>query len=272
MADIKDVATTIKNALAADPGRDLEFLARLFEDNSISDSGNGSEVANRLTTILAASSDGTNNGVTHFAGIYTGCKDLGFRTEFKDPWPGLSDNQVGHFTTAVDMGFRPLQTFALVPWWVSALMRIANPDSTVDAEDVCERLIIGHEQVPDNAPDALKKQAKSAEDSEIARFEQALSTVTRDLNQNPHASLSALRGIRVGTGQGNSMQDLQLSLFGFKLGKMIRAGTINNRSYAARWIRSNIGGVNDSAPVGDVGDRPDTDTTPPPFPSMPMPM
>lgn len=68
------------------------------------------------------------------------------------------------------------------------------------------------------------------------------------------------------------MQDLQLSLFGFKLGKMIRAGTINNRAYAARWIRSNIGGVNDSAPVGDVGDRPDTDTTPPPFPSMPMPM
>ena len=74
MADIKDVATAIKTALATDPGRDLEFLARLFEDNSITDTGKGSELANRLTTILAASADNKNNGVTHFSGIYAGCK------------------------------------------------------------------------------------------------------------------------------------------------------------------------------------------------------
>ena len=63
MADIKDVATAIKTALATDPGRDLEFLARLFEDNSITDTGKGSELANRLTTILAASANNKNNGV-----------------------------------------------------------------------------------------------------------------------------------------------------------------------------------------------------------------
>jgi hypothetical protein len=34
----------------------------------------------------------------HFAGIYAGCKDIGFRTEFKDPWRG--------FSRAVRAGFR----------------------------------------------------------------------------------------------------------------------------------------------------------------------
>ena len=65
MADIKDVAASIKQALGGWDDRDLEFLARLFEDDSISDTGTGNELAKRLTTILAASSDGTNNGVSN---------------------------------------------------------------------------------------------------------------------------------------------------------------------------------------------------------------
>jgi hypothetical protein len=252
MADIKDVATSIKQVLGGWDDRDLEFLARLFDDNSISDTGTGNELANRLTTILAASADAKNNGVTHFSGIYAGCKDLGFRTEFKDLlWPVQSGNQVGHFTTAVDMGFRPLQTFALVPWWAAALLRTANPAPGVAAEYVCERLIIGHEQVADNDPNANDKAAKTADDSEIALFEKALSTVTPDLKQNPQTSLSILKGIRVGSGQGNSIQDLHLSLFGFKFGQMIRAGTINTRSFAAKWIRSNIGGVDREGVIDD---------------------
>jgi hypothetical protein len=180
MADIKNVATSIKQALGGWDDRDLEFLARLFEDNSISDTGTGNELANRLTTILAASSDGSNNGVTHFAGIYAGCKDLGFRTEFKDPWPGLSDNQVGHFTTAVDMGFRPLQTFAALPWWARAAVFLGTSGDfqAYAPEDICIRLIIGHEQVADNAPDALKKQAKSADESEVALFSSLTAATT----------------------------------------------------------------------------------------------
>src|SRR5262249_16807532 len=114
-ADIKIVAAAIKTELAGDDDRDLEFLARLFEDDRIIDTGAGNELVNRLNTILAASSDGSNNGVTHFAGIYSGVTDLGFRKAFKDPFPGKSDNQVGHFTTAVDMGFRPMQTFTILP-------------------------------------------------------------------------------------------------------------------------------------------------------------
>jgi hypothetical protein len=162
----------------------------------------------------------------------------------------------------VDMGFRPFQTYVLVVV-AAQLVGLALPPEPLlvtlipsGAENICIRLIIGHEQVADNATLAFGRQAISADESEIALFSKALSTVTPDLNQNPHTSLAALKRIRVGMGQGNSIQDLHLSLFGFKFGQMIRAGTINTRAFAARWIRSNIGGVADRGVVIDDGIQP----------------
>jgi hypothetical protein len=250
MAEIKDVATSIKQTLGGRGDCDLEFLAQLFEDNTVSDTGSGNELANRLTTILAASSDGTNNGVTHFAGIYQGCRDRGFRTDFKDPWPGASDNQVGHFTTAVDMGFRPMQTFGALPWWARAVSRLFPRSIFVSdswnqqftADDISIRAIIGHEQVADDAPNANHEAVNSATEHEVTLFQNALGTVTSALNQDPNTTRTALNGIRIGSGRGNSMQDLLLSCFGYRFGQMIRSGTINDRPYAAKWIRSNIGG------------------------------
>jgi hypothetical protein len=237
--DIKVVAADIKKELASDDDRDLEFLARLFEDDRISDTGSGNELTNRLNTILAASTDGSNAGVTHFAGIYAGVTDLGFRKAFKDPFPGKSDNQVGHFTTAVDMGFRPFLTFSIVPKIVRDLVNDGTPFPK--DETICVRLIIGHEQVGDDATLAFIQQAASPINSEISRFFDALITVTASPNQDIDRSRVALLGIRIGTGQGNSFQDLHLSLFGFKFGTMIRKKQITTRSDAALWIRTNIG-------------------------------
>ena len=41
-------------------------------------------------------------------GLQTGISfhDTGFAADFKDPWPS-SDNQVGHFLTAVGLSFNP---------------------------------------------------------------------------------------------------------------------------------------------------------------------
>jgi hypothetical protein len=239
-AAIDVVAADIRKELAGDDDRDLEFLARLFEDERIIDTGTGNELVNRLNTILAASTDGSNNGVTHFAGIYAGLTDLGFRRAFKDPFPGKSDNQVGHFTTAVDMGFRPLQTFAILPVLVRAEI-VARLPGLAHEEIVCVDLIIGHEQVADNAAQAQVRQALSPTAGEIRRFFAAVPVVTESPNQGTEQSRSALSGIRIGTGQGNSFQDLHLSLFGFKFGTMIRLGTITTRKDAALWIRTNIG-------------------------------
>jgi hypothetical protein len=240
--DIKTAADNIKKELAGDDDRDLEFLARLFEDDNIIDSGPGNELQSRLETILGASSDGSNNGVTHFAGIYAGVTDLGFRTAFKDPFPGKSDNQVGHFTTGVDMGFRPQRTFSVMPKVVQDLV---NGDSTPTAfpkdEIICVRLIVGHEQVADNATLAFLRQAESPTNKEILQFFTALQTVNENPNQTISISAGALIGIRIGSGQGNSFQDLHLSLFGFKFGTMIRQARITTRTAAALWIRTNIG-------------------------------
>jgi hypothetical protein len=240
-ADIKVVAADIKKELAGDKDRDLEFLARLFEDDRIIDTGTGNELVNRLNTILAASSDGSNHGVTHFAGIYAGVTDLGFRKAFKDPFPGQSDNQVGHFTTAVDMGFRPQRTLSNVPQVFRDQIDWGTPTAFPKDEIICVRLIIGHEQVADDAPFVDYLQADSPMNDEIRWFFNALMLVTASPNQNINRSRIALFMIRTGTGQGNSVQDLHLSLFGFKFGKMIREGTITTRSDAALWIRTNIG-------------------------------
>ena len=176
--DIKVVAADIKKQLAGDDDRDLEFLARLFEDDRIIDTGSGNDLTNRLNTILAASTDGSNSGVTHFAGIYAGVTDLGFRKAFKDPFPGKSDNQVGHFTTAVDMGFRPSFTYSIVPQKVRDFVDGGKPTAFPKDEIVCVRLIIGHEQVPDDATGAFIRQALSPTNEEIRQFFDALVTVT----------------------------------------------------------------------------------------------
>lgn len=119
---------------------------------------------------------------------------------------------------------------------------IGNPPPPFTAEEViCVRLIIGHEQVADDATQAFIRQAESPTNEEIGQFFIALQTVTASPNQNISVSRMSLLGIRIGTGQGNSFEDLHLSLFGFKFGKMIREGTITTRSDAALWIRTNIG-------------------------------
>ena len=86
MPAIEMVATDIKNKLARDTSIDLEFLAQLFEDSTVNDSGSGNELQKRLVTILEASTDGSNGGVTHFTKIFGGCQDRGFRSAFQDPF------------------------------------------------------------------------------------------------------------------------------------------------------------------------------------------
>ena len=238
-ADIKVVAADIKKELAHDDDRDLEFLARLFEDDRISDTGTGNALVNRLNAILDASSDGSNNGVTHFSGIFAGVTDLGFRKAFKDPFPGKSDNQVGHFTTAVDMGFRPQRTVALVP---KAIRDLIDPGTGFPVEQIiCMRLIVGHEQVADDSTLAFERQALSPNEKEVRQFFDATGAVSASPFQSLGPSRILLAPIRVGTGQGNSFQDLHLSLFGFKFGTMIRIGTMDSRGDAAEWIRTNLG-------------------------------
>jgi hypothetical protein len=255
MAAIDVVAANVKVELKDDYAADLEFLARLFEDSSISDTGTGNDLQNRLLTILEASTDGSNGGVTHFAKIFAGCQDMGFRPAFKDPWPS-SRNQVGHFTTAVDMGFRPGRTYLVIP----SVMRKLILDSTSSPflpveERVCIALIIGHEQVADTHWKANYFATNTATRDDILKFLTAVNTVSRNPDWNVDKSHTALIGISIGKGVGNSIQDLHLSVYGYKLGKLIRSGDMTSRDDAALWIRTDIGGS-----LSDVVTQSDTST------------
>lgn len=50
-----------------------------------------------------------------------------------------------------------------------------------------------------------------------------------------------LRSIAVSLGEGNSVQDLRLTLVGWRLGRLIAQGAFRNRAAVARWIRRALG-------------------------------
>lgn len=229
-------------------GNAVDFLALLFEDDDIDDSGSGNELQKRLNTILRASADPGQPGVTHFSGIFSSLKDRGFRPEFKDPWPS-SANQCGHFTTAVHMGFDPLRTGRYVYDSVKLgalpviVIQSSFPPLTFPlAERLCARLIVGHEQSSDAGVDYLVKyrQFLSATDSEIQTFLDAVAALPNDPKIDISKASSLISSIRIGSGEGNSIQDLRLSLYGYKFGSRIRLGNLTTRADAGKWLRVNL--------------------------------
>jgi hypothetical protein len=69
-----------------------------------------------------------------------------------------------------------------------------------------------------------KRAGVSALPDEYWTFYNALGTVTKSPNWDVGTARQALRGIEIGDGMGNRIQDLHLSLYGYGLGKMIRRG------------------------------------------------
>jgi hypothetical protein len=257
MASIVEVAVNIRQKLRSVNGPSapvwlfnaVEFLAQLFEDNTITDTDSGNEVQKRLMNMLNASAGGASSGdpggltgsgyLLHFGGIFNNCSDGGFRAAFRDPWPGASNNQVGHFMSAVDMGYRPVFAKTVVP-----NMHLPIAPNVPMEESFCISLIVGHEQVPDDAYGAVYRQALSPSTSNIQKFYQAvgnvpLTTTLPDLNLS--RSRANLTGIPIGNGRGNSLQDLFLSLYGYGFGRLIRMGRMDKRPDAAHWLRVYLG-------------------------------
>lgn len=232
---------------------DAEALAQMFESSWIKDDGT---VAGRLTAIL----DATEKSLV--PGLQTGIEfhDEGFRKEFKDPWPS-SDNQVGHFLTAVGLGFNPAKVEETVMGrslrdWIGAPKKMSSTE-------VALRLIIGHEKGPDPGLgtafwgwfeggvggaagavlEAFRAQFAAATDADVQVFISAEQNLGTGSPLDLASASSTLSGIRVdSTLRGNSYQDLLLSLYGWRLGQWIN---YSGRKYAtktgvAAWIRTNL--------------------------------
>ena len=246
---------TIKNRAPSD----AEALAQIFTAATISDNGTP---GGRLTAILAA----TESNVV--PGLQTGIRfhDRGFRVDFRDPWPS-SDNQVGHFLTAVGLSFNPAKVEQA--FFARRLRDWLGAPPTMGNEEVALRLTIGHEKAADpglgtvaegatglgmlgglvgmaagagmEVLNVFRTQFAACTSADILVFRDAERALGTGRPLNMAAAKPRLRGIRVTSSQrGNSYEDLLLSLYGWRLGQDIKLRRIASKADITAWLRGNL--------------------------------
>jgi hypothetical protein len=172
--------------------------------------------------------------------------DIGFAPVFRDQqlyekvWDLKPEesNQVGHFLTAVsvsyDMGYAFFE-------WVTGESWVVRSDLMV---------IIGHEKVSDEgfAPKVFWDQYWSTTEDDIQRWHAAVEadrrgdSATRDqelwaiLNFGPDIEFEGADPKRL----GNSLQDLRLSLKGYRFSRWVWGNASTSPEEAAIWLRRNL--------------------------------
>jgi len=225
-----------------------ELLARLFEDDHIDEYSlipgpnrkgfKPSEASKRLTTILSAS---RNKPGQHFAGIFTGWSDLGFKADFKDPHPH-SRNQCGHFMTAVHLSFAPA-----ILYRASALTHLHDLGSSSANRRAARRLAVGHEFVTDGVfmhPHMAYLKGYWHEST----FKRAVSAMHQQRRSsatgwaNVAAAKQILKDLPIDEKKaGNSHADMLLTAVGWYFGELIAAGQITQRDAAGAFVRDTLG-------------------------------
>lgn len=92
--------------------------------------------------------------------------------------------------------------------------------------------------------DTFRAQFNATTRGDVAAWQRALRAAGRRRTFNRRTikgPRSPLRAIGVHDGEGNSAQDLRLSLAGWWLGQMIERGTFRDRRAVAAWIRRTLG-------------------------------
>lgn len=236
---------------------DAEALTKIFEDSLIKDNGSAID---RLNTVLEETK------YFSFFPLHTVLEfhDKGFKKDFKDPYPS-SDNQVGHFLTAVSFSYKPSQ----ISWLRGAI----GADSKLSDTEVATRLAIGHELypdpswwnlaaflpinlvgkiilsptlLPDDAVDVFAKQYQATTPADVTAFQNALTaliTPNNPLVANLSAAIPYLKPIEVRikpNSKGNSVEDLRLTLLGWYLAQEIIKGKFKDRFEIAKWIKINL--------------------------------
>ncbi|MDM0109636.1 DUF4157 domain-containing protein [Variovorax sp. J22R24] len=90
----------------------------------------------------------------------------------------------------------------------------------------------------------FRTQFGAAADADVAAWNEALAALGNGTTLDLAAAEAPLGRIAIDpAGRGNSIQDLRLSLVGWKLGQLIAAGTFADGAAVATWIRTNLGGA-----------------------------
>lgn len=266
MTEISARAEEIRLQVARETGaNNAEALARVFEDGGVDEvalRGTArpvgvsalTEAQTRLESILAATSSGS---ATHFASFGNWTHE-GFRTRYRDPHPS-SSRQVGHYLTAVHFGYAPeaLQedvsrrrhTVMFYDWLVNGGFAFGradpfgiNPRTFEDYETLAIRLAVGHELTPDGGSfGEIRTVWQGTASGGEAVFRRALREL-RDLDDmDIPAAERILRAIPIDdTLEGNSRQDMILSLVGFRFGQAVRSGEIATRAAAGAFTRREL--------------------------------
>jgi hypothetical protein len=136
----------------------------------------------------------------------------------RKPGGGPYSTQVGHLLTAIHMG--------------------------MNGADFFKGLVVGHEQVGDQVSDALYWQSRSPTQRDIEAFNTALENDRLGDFASRDAALASifdpsLHGPQAAR-EGNSMEDLRLSVRGWDLGLQVATGAISSKHQLEYFILTKI--------------------------------
>ena len=206
-------------SLHATASTDLAALVEMFRADQL----RGDTAQDRLATIL--------DHTRLFPGLYTagGFGETGLSAQFQDGylyqryWGGET-RQIGHFLTAAAFGHRAAQHS--------------------NFEEFLTQLAVGHEIVGDQgAPVSWFRQYFAATPEARELFRQAIvadAAGSYDLRDDYLRQILALNSGPLANRQGNSLEDLRLTVRGWRFGQMIAAGQFASREEAARWLEENL--------------------------------
>jgi len=175
------------------------------------------------------------------------CTNMDDQIYYETLWRGDSSYQVSHFLTAVAMAYynyggeMPLSTRAYRRAFDERFVSPLTPDS---GEAVALRLMVGHELVDDRARWAPVAQYQAADEHHIQLFQEAVLADTAGDTVRRDELLMQITGLEYGTGdpyrQGNSTEDMLLTLKGWRFGHAIANGSISTGHEAAVWLRYHL--------------------------------
>jgi hypothetical protein len=88
---------------------------------------------------------------------------------------------------------------------------------------------------------AFRDQFAAATDADIQAFEDADQLLGTSPKLDGAAADGKLHSIRVvPTQRGNSYQDLLLSLYGWRLGQLVKDGKVKSGAEIGTWVRTNL--------------------------------
>jgi RHS repeat-associated protein len=254
-------------AIIDNAGSNVDALIQLFEANDLP----GGSSADRLQWILEITTSLVRGSYLQFALFPPG--DAGFCDELADErfytgegewsgWTGEETRQMGHFLTAVALGFNPegayYQAFVF-DYLFDKLPRTGDhtqiqplvPFFPSDPETYALSLIVGHEMIGDQPGigqfGTIPEQYYAATDEAIALFRKAVGADKDRRYEERDSYLQMILGDPLGREAipsesriGNSMPDLRLSVKGWRFGQEIRNGDVGTRQQAADWLRREI--------------------------------